>query len=95
MFSQTISELIKGFVYAIEPQRLILVAENQVIFEGQREKHILLCIANSWECDCETYEVSCSAPVNGWCRHTIAVKFILAILQAGVRLPVHYIAATC
>jgi hypothetical protein len=92
MFWEAILELIRGFIYAVDPQRLILAAEDQVVFEGQREKHILLCAANSWVCDCETYEVSCSAPADGWCRHTIAVKCILAVLQAGIRLPVHYAA---
>ena len=92
MFWNTIEEWIKGLAYAAEPQRLLIVAEDQVVFEGQREAHILLCVNGVWACDCASYWPSCMLPGGGWCRHTVAVKCILAVLRSGLRLPVRHAA---
>jgi hypothetical protein len=88
MFWDTIEERIKGFAYATEPQRLLLVAEDQAIFEGGHESHILLCVDGTWTCDCKAYAASCRLPGGDWCRHTVALERILAALAAGVHLPV-------
>ena len=88
MFWDAIEERIKGLTYATEPHRLLLVAENQVIFEGRQEKHILLYVDGSWTCDCRAYWALCVLPGGGWCRHSIAAERILDALADGACLPV-------
>jgi hypothetical protein len=85
-----IGEWIKGLVYAIEPQRLFFVTEDWLGFDGRHDAHSLRRAddTGTWGCSCFYYWGSRTLPGGPWCRHTIALRCILAFLRLGIRLPV-------
>ena len=92
MYRDTTRERIKSFAYVTQPQRLIVVAENRAIFEGRHEAHTLRYVDGRWTCTCVTYWDYRTLPGGGWCRHTVAVKYILAVMRRGFSLPVRHAA---
>ena len=76
-YDLVIDERIKGFAYALEPDRLKRLSERQVEFNGRHETHILHLNGCGWECDCAKYGLIARGGCTPYCAHVIAAEKLL------------------
>lgn len=83
MLSDQNEERIKGFVYAHEPDRVILFGQNRAPFRGRNGVYTLKFVSGEWECNCEMWGWLPHGDGPRWCRHTIALERLLSEAESG------------
>jgi hypothetical protein len=74
MYSDIKDELVKGFQYRYEPERVQVISENEVYFHGRHTIHRLRKKGDAWVCGCKMYQDISRLPMLPFCRHTIPTE---------------------
>lgn len=77
-----IDERIKGFEYARESERVTVIDEQQIWFNGRHAIHMLVQIDSEWTCDCAKFALMARPGLVPFCAHIIAVERVLAAEKA-------------
>lgn len=86
-YSDLQDERIKGFNYATEPDRILVIGHDVVKFRGHQQQYLLRHVESEWICNCTRFQEIRSAGYAPFCRHVIGTERILEAQTSNTLRP--------